>query len=67
MINKITVSCIILDVSGGYHPSILDAIRCAVTVSNTLAIQSDTGYNAISVKDAFKLATLGGAKGYFVY
>lgn len=50
------------DVSGGYHPSILDAIRVAVHVSNAHAIIKENGYKPLSVRDAFSLATLGGAK-----
>ncbi|XP_060568236.1 guanine deaminase-like [Ruditapes philippinarum] len=50
------------DVSGGYHPSIIDAIRVAVHVSNAHAITSTNGYTPLSMRDAFKLATLGGAQ-----
>ncbi|XP_053403346.1 guanine deaminase-like [Mercenaria mercenaria] len=50
------------DVSGGYHPSILDAIRVAVHVSNSHAIIAANGYKSLSVRDAFRLATLEGAK-----
>jgi cytosine/adenosine deaminase-related metal-dependent hydrolase len=54
---------IITDVSGGYHPSIIDAIRVAVHVSNAHAITNTNGYTPLSMRDAFKLATLGGAQG----
>lgn len=52
------------DISGGYHPSMLDAIRTAVYASNIKAMENvATGYEAISVREAFRMATLGGAKG----
>ena len=54
------------DVSGGYHPSIIDAIRSAIHVSNTQAILNSTDYQPINVKEAFRLATLGGSKGKIV-
>lgn len=50
------------DVSGGYHPSILDAIRTAVHVSNAQAILNSKSYQPINVREAFRLATLGGSK-----
>ncbi|XP_069778804.1 guanine deaminase isoform X2 [Narcine bancroftii] len=49
------------DVSGGYSPSMLDAVRKAVDVSNSLSISSP-GYERLSYKEAFRLATLGGSK-----
>ncbi|KAK7071990.1 hypothetical protein SK128_024331, partial [Halocaridina rubra] len=49
------------DCSGGYSPSILDSIRHAVQTSNTLAILNE-GYKHLSLFEAFRLATLGGAK-----
>ena len=57
----------IADVSGGYHPSIFDAIRTAVHVSNTHAIFNSPDYQPINVKEAFRLATLGGSKGTLQY
>jgi len=54
------------DCSGGYSPSLLDAMRRAVDVSNTIAIQraeaGDASYRPLSIKEAFRMATLGGAK-----
>lgn len=49
------------DVSGGYSPSILDAMRQAIIASKALAFQ-DPSYSAITVQEAFHLATLGGAE-----
>ncbi|WAR27251.1 GUAD-like protein [Mya arenaria] len=51
------------DISGGYHPSMLNAIRTAVFVSNIHHIEAEhANYKALSVHEAFRLATLGGAK-----
>ncbi|CAL4218515.1 unnamed protein product [Meganyctiphanes norvegica] len=50
------------DCSGGYSPSMLDAMRHALQVSNVLALDRDNDYQRIIYKDAFKMATLGGAK-----
>ncbi|XP_071547984.1 guanine deaminase-like isoform X1 [Panulirus ornatus] len=49
------------DCSGGYSPSMLDAIRRAMHVSNTLAIQHEN-YTYLSLSEIFRLATLGGAQ-----
>ncbi|KAK3094563.1 hypothetical protein FSP39_003454 [Pinctada imbricata] len=49
------------DVSGGYSPSLLDGIRTAIHVSNTLAIYNKE-YKPITHSEAFMMATLGGAK-----
>lgn len=48
--------------SGGDSASILDAIRRTMDVSTHLELQ-DGHYRAINWKEAFYLATLGGAKG----
>ena len=59
----------IIDVSGGYSPSILNAIRCAVHTSNTVKLnqQTDNEYKSLDHKDAFRLATLGGAQGNTIH
>lgn len=49
------------DCSAGYSPSLLNAIRCAVHVSNTLSILRPN-YQQLSVQECFRLATLGGAQ-----
>ncbi|XP_070545812.1 guanine deaminase-like isoform X2 [Ptychodera flava] len=49
------------DVSGGYNPSILDAIRQSVGVSKLLAVDREN-YSPISYQEAFRLATLGGSQ-----
>ncbi|XP_019622969.1 PREDICTED: guanine deaminase-like [Branchiostoma belcheri] len=50
------------DVSGGYHPSMLDAIRLAIHTSNAISIQRPADYRPISYQEAFRMATLGGAE-----
>lgn len=49
------------DVAGGYSPSILDAIRQSITASKTTFINSNE-FQPLDFKEAFYLATLGGAK-----
>jgi len=49
------------DISGGCSPSILEVIRFAVACSNTLQM-NDEHYHCLSYKEAFALATLGGAQ-----
>ncbi|XP_063608766.1 guanine deaminase-like [Penaeus indicus] len=49
------------DCSGGYSPSILNSLRQAVLVSKALSTMTE-GYESITLKEAFRLATLGGAK-----
>ncbi|XP_069969713.1 uncharacterized protein [Penaeus vannamei] len=50
------------DCSGGYCPSILDSMRQSLQVSNILALDRDQDYQRITYKEAFRMATLGGAK-----
>ncbi|XP_078683904.1 guanine deaminase-like [Branchiostoma floridae x Branchiostoma belcheri] len=50
------------DVSGGCHPSMLDAIRLAIHTSNAISIQRPPDYRPISYQEAFRMATLGGAE-----
>lgn len=49
------------DVSGGYSLSILDAMRQAVIASKVIAFQNPDE-KELSIKEAFYLATLGGAE-----
>lgn len=49
------------DVSGGYSLSIFDAMRQAIIASKTIFF-NDPSQKEISVKEAFHLATLGGAE-----
>jgi len=49
------------DVSGGYSSSLLDAIRSSLIASNTLQF-SNENYVPLDFKEAFALATLGGAQ-----
>jgi guanine deaminase len=53
---------IFADVSGGYSPSILDAMRHAILMSKAVGM-SDSDYVPLNYKDVFHLATLGGAAG----
>ena len=50
------------DVSGGYHPSVLSALRMAVSVSKALQFGRKEENN-INHHEAFFMATLGGAQG----
>ena len=50
------------DVSGGFHPSILENVRHAIWTSRHLALQSTLGDKAkLSTEEALYLATRGGA------
>ena len=49
--------------SGGYSPSLLDAMRFAITVSNVLSLTKPKSYKPLTVKDVLFMATLGGAQG----
>lgn len=44
----------------------LDAIRQSLQVSNVLALDRDPDYQRLSYKEAFRMATLGGAKGVYL-
>ncbi|XP_041459956.1 guanine deaminase-like isoform X1 [Lytechinus variegatus] len=52
------------DVSGGYNPSMFDAIRDTITASNVQSIQHqpDRPYKHLDFREVFQLATLGGSK-----
>ncbi|XP_069103656.1 guanine deaminase-like [Argopecten irradians] len=50
------------DISGGYSPSIMDAMRTAISTSNTIAMQRGPSYTPLDYKDVFRMATLGGAR-----
>ncbi|KAL1965465.1 hypothetical protein VTN77DRAFT_5721 [Rasamsonia byssochlamydoides] len=52
------------DISGGYHPSILEAVRQACLVSRVVSSQSpeQSGRANLSVEEALYLATRGGAQ-----
>ena len=49
--------------SGGYSPSLFDAMRFAVQISNVLHIQHGPKYKNLDYKEAFRLATMGGSEG----
>ncbi|KAI0211152.1 Guanine deaminase [Lamellibrachia satsuma] len=50
------------DVSGGYSPSMLDAIRYTAQTSNILSVSRDEHYTRLDYREAFRLATLGGSQ-----
>lgn len=50
------------DVSGGYSPSMLDSIRHCLTTSAALKASDENYGDALTWKEAFYLATLGGAQ-----
>ncbi|CAH1789018.1 unnamed protein product [Owenia fusiformis] len=52
------------DVSGGYHPSMLDAMRQAIQVSNIVSFEHHEGenYKPLDYREVFRLATLGGSQ-----
>ncbi|GCB68688.1 hypothetical protein scyTo_0000927 [Scyliorhinus torazame] len=49
------------DVSGGYSPSMLNAVRSAIDVTKILSLRS-SNYEKLSYQEVFRLATLGGSK-----
>ena len=53
----------VADVSGGFSPSILDAIRSALGVSIHISFGKCEDYVPLTFHEAFYLATLGGATG----
>lgn len=55
------------DVSGGYSPSMFDAMRTAIHASKAVSFLKPDGYQTISHHEALYLATLGGAKGNHGY
>lgn len=52
----------ILDMSGGYGHSLMDAMRQALSVSICISFNKE-GYKPMDFKNVFYLATLGGAQG----
>ena len=52
------------DISGGYSPSILNAMRVAIHASKALSFTvNETDYQPLTHHEAFYLGTLGGAQG----
>ena len=56
-------SAFVTDVSGGFSPSMLDAIRNALSVSIHVSFGKGEDYVPMTYREAFYLATLGGATG----
>ena len=56
---------LILDISGGHSPSILNAMQVAIHTSKALSltVNTETNYQPLTHHEAFYLATLGGAQG----
>jgi hypothetical protein len=61
--SNLNFSVHVTDVSGGYSPSILDAVRNALDVSIHISYGKGSDYVTLSYHEAFYLATLGGARG----
>ena len=59
------ISYIVLsDISAGYSPSIFNAMRVAIHTSKALSLTGNrTSYQPLTYREAFYLATLGGAQG----
>jgi guanine deaminase len=57
------LSALVADVSGGFSPSVLDAIRNALDVSIHISFGKCEDYAPLTYHEAFYLATLGGATG----
>lgn len=53
------------DVSGGEDPSILSAMRAALTTSIHISFKEEN-YTILDYRDVFYMATLGGAEGKFL-
>ena len=53
---------VFVDVSGGYSPSMLDAMRTAIHTSNMWTI-NDRSHKPITHREAFMMATYGGSQG----
>ena len=52
------------DISGGYSPSIFNAMRVAIHASKALSLTiNETDYRPLTHHEAFYLATIGGAQG----
>ena len=52
------------DISGGYSPSIFNAMRVAIHASKALSLNmNQTTYRPLTHHEAFYLATMGGAQG----
>ena len=57
-------SVIYSDISGGYSPSIFNAMRVAIHASKALSLtMNQTNYRPLTHHEAFYLATMGGAQG----
>lgn len=62
-----------IDVSGGFSPSMLDAIRSTLQTSRALYITEEIekgekiDYEPITLDEAFYMATLGGAQGILMH
>ena len=52
------------DISGGYSPSMFNAMRVAIHASKALSLNmNQTTYRPLTHHEAFYLATMGGAQG----
>ena len=62
------MSPLISDISGGYSPSVFNAMQVAIHTSKALSLTvNKTDYQPLTHHEAFYLATLGGAQGQSVH
>ena len=54
------------DISGGYSPSVLNAIHTAIDASKALGFTKADGYKTLDHHEALYMATLGGARGTII-
>lgn len=52
-----------MHVSGGYSPSVFNAMRTAIDASRAIGFSKGEGYKTLTHHEALYMATLGGAKG----
>ena len=63
-LHSFLLSVIHSDISGGYSPSIFNAMRVAIHASKALSLTvNETDYRPLTHHEAFYLATMGGAQG----
>ena len=51
------------DISGGYSPSVFNAVKMAIGASKALGFTKAGGHNTVGHHEALYMATLGGARG----
>ena len=56
----------LLDVSGGYSPSVFSAIQTSIDASKALGFSKPDDYKTLDHHEALYMATLGGARGTII-